>query len=570
MVLYTQTATTATTAIVWPEPMETIWQTLPGGRETDVTWKRPDITLSDRLFIGAVVNLSRSQRPWGSVTWLADVFNTSRETIYTIGRQARAGFLPSVEGLPSSVNSATPAVAPASSSSATITVTDNRVKRTILTASLPGGMALRPMEALLCVALDQHRALGSLSQLINEAGRRAGEILDQIDFSPLKEVILARDETYFNNWAILLSIEPRSYVIVSGHVETGSDSETWGVSLAIDQQTRGVQIIGLVEDSARYYPQSLEQAALLLEAEFSVPVQKDVWHVLKHARQTLTDLERIALQKMTTAEKLEQTLTAGSWDDERFIAWVEAEEAAQVSLELSHQFRFWYGCLCDALEIADWRSGEIRDRAINQWLLDETLTALRQLDHPRVKKLVTYLENQYDELLTFLDWLGVQLLPWQRRLADAFPDAQEQAFFQAVVARSWRLSRAVVNGHRQFRDLATEAQDLLAELVADDKKAQTLAEALLTILEGTIRTSCAAETINSILKAYLWTKRSFQSQETAQNFLNLFRLWFNMHRFQRGKRAGKSPFQWAGIRVYTPDGRETDDWLEALGYPADA
>jgi hypothetical protein len=26
----------------------------------------------------------------------------------------------------------------------------------------------------------------------------------------------------------------------------------------------------------------------------------------------------------------------------------------------------------------------------------------------------------------------------------------------------------------------------------------------------------------------------------------------------------------AAIKVYTPDGRETDDWLEALGYPPDA
>ena len=77
-----------------------------------------------------------------------------------------------------------------------------------------------------------------------------------------------------------------------------------------------------------------------------------------------------------------------------------------------------------------WRSGEIRDREINQWLLDETLKGLRQLDHPRVKKLVTNLENQYDELLTFLDWLEVQLVPWQRRLARAFSDQQTASSFK--------------------------------------------------------------------------------------------------------------------------------------------
>ncbi|MCP4541664.1 MAG: hypothetical protein GY832_31410 [Chloroflexi bacterium] len=103
---------------------------------------------------------------------------------------------------------------------------------------------------------------------------------------------------------------------------------------------------------------------------------------------------------------------------------------------MSDQLFFWYGCLCDALEIVDSRSGEIRDREINQWLLDETLESLRQLDHPRVKKLVTSLENQYDEMLIFLDWPEVQLVPWQRRLARAFPNSVDQEFFQTTVAKS--------------------------------------------------------------------------------------------------------------------------------------
>jgi len=44
-----------------------------------------------------------------------------------------------------------------------------------------------------------------------------------------------------------------------------------------------------------------------------------------------------------------------------------------------------------------------------------------------------------------------------------------------------------------------------------------------------------------------------------------------MHPFKRShKRQGKSPFQLAGIKVYTREGEETDDWMAALGYPADA
>jgi len=562
---------TAAAKVLWPEPMELVWQMQSGGYdEIDSNWKRPDITLSDRLFIGGVVNIPGERRPWGSITWLTNVYQTSRETIYAIGARTREGLLTPIIKSSDLVDSVVQAIATNSIDAPIINVTKNRLNRTALTALLPGGSALRPIQDLLDVAFDKSHCIGWLSELFNEAGSRAGVVLDQIDFSPLGDVVLARDETYFCDWPFLLSVEPNSYTIVSGYVEDVCDGETWGVSLAIDEETRGLHIMGLTEDGASCYPKSLKEAEKLLGVEFSAQVQKDVWHIMDKARQKVIDLERIGLKQVKTADAIYEKQVKKPWSEEGFEKWASADEAADELLEMSDQLRFWYGCLCDSLEIVDWRSGEIRDREINQWLLDGTLEGLRQLDHPRVKNLVTSLENQYDEMLTFLDWLEVQLVPWQRQLARAFPDPADQQFFQATVAKSWRLNRALVNGHKQFNDQATYAQELLSELVADNDEVRKLAEQLLTILERTIRTSCAAETINSILKPYLRVKRSFQSKRTAQNFLNLFILWFNMHVFKREKRTGKSPFQWAGIKVYTPDGRETDDWLEALGYPPDA
>lgn len=566
MLLYQQTAAPA---ILWPEPMELIWQMQSVGWTPVSRWKRPDITLSDRAFIAAVVNLPRDQCPWGAKTWLADVYQTSRQTLYTIGAQVREALLfPGQRtGLQEVQRLLLPT--PCLSEGPTIIVTDNRLKRTILTLLFPGGVPLRPMQDCLEVALNVTRSVGFSSQFINQAGRRAGEILDEVDYSPLGDIILARDETYFNDLVFLIGVEPLTYVLLAGQVEESCDGETWGLSLAFDQAREGLQIVGLAEDGAKFYPRSQREAAALLGADFSVPVQKDVWHTEDKAAQTVTDMERIALRKLAKAHKMGEDLTALPWDESAFDAWAGVDEEAERLVEMSGGVRFWYGCVCDALEIVDWRSGEVRDREINQWLLDKTIQGLKQLDHPRVKKLVTHLEEQQDELLTFLDLLEVQIAPWRRKLARALPDAQEQVFFERTVARAWRLNRALVNGHRQFRTEAEFALALVAELTADDENLQSLAENLLNILESVIRTSCAAETVNSVLKPYLWVKRSFQSRETAQNWFNLFRLWFCMHPFKRShKRQGKSPFQLAGIKVYTPDGRETDDWLEALGYPA--
>lgn len=76
---------------------------------------------------------------------------------------------------------------------------------------------------------------------------------------------------------------------------------------------------------------------------------------------------------------------------------------------------------------------------------------------------------------------------------------------------------------------------------------------LVNILERTVRTSCAAETINSVLRPYLVRRRECADLVNRQLFLNLFVLWFNLHKFDRGPRKGKSPYEIAGIVSLAPD-----------------
>ncbi len=71
------TASALSTRVNWPEPIEQIWQVVPGHGPSSPSWKRPDLGLSERLFIGAVLNLPKERRRWGLVTWLASVLNLS-------------------------------------------------------------------------------------------------------------------------------------------------------------------------------------------------------------------------------------------------------------------------------------------------------------------------------------------------------------------------------------------------------------------------------------------------------------------------------------------------------------
>jgi hypothetical protein len=477
---------------------------------------------------------------------MSDVFALSRPALYGLTNRVKGRLLPTTEPftLPDPEKQAS-----------TVAITPKRLARTILTASLPGKMAIRPLRHALNEAFDQTRSIGWISQLLTAAGHKAGCVLGDMDTSPLETVIAARDETFFQGSPLLLVIDPVSTAILFAQVTDNRKADTWGAALLIAQE-QGVTIGGLVEDMARMYGKSQK------EAELDVPVQKDVWHVERDGSQVLRDLERAAFRATKQVIKLEKQLLK-KWDetlfDEKYVPAVAKEE---LRYDQHAAFAEWLSHFVDALELVDWRSGEIRDCTINKWLLEETLTAMRAIDHPRVQKWVKTLRRHQSQLLTSLDWLATSLQAYREQLAEIVPDDQQESFMR-IVARHWRLQQALINGHRSFHQHAQEAAIAFESLIAKDPQRRQIAEKLLSLLDAACRTSSMMENVNGLLKQFLHNHQAFRKPETLQLYLNLFVLWHNMRVFERGKRQGKSPYQLAGIDP------GADDWLTLLGYPAE-
>jgi hypothetical protein len=251
----------------WPNPIEPIWQALPTYSQTAPNWKRADIELSDRLFIGAVVNMPREQRTWGLMNWLADAFQVSRPTLYAIGERTKLGLLLEL----SQASAAVPAAPATGSQGKMVAVTPNRVNRTALSLVLPGGVTERPIRDCLQAAFDEGRCPGYVSALMHKAGRRAGEILAKVDHAVLGAVMQARDELFVGREPILLMVEPKSLVITGLYATADRDADTWGCVLLFTQDRR-VQIKGLAEDGCIPY------AASCRAAQLDAAIQKDVWH----------------------------------------------------------------------------------------------------------------------------------------------------------------------------------------------------------------------------------------------------------------------------------------------------
>lgn len=534
------------TSVTWPEPIESTWQLLGGTCAHNLTPKLPHLGLADILFMTTIMSLPRKERPWGIATWMADTFVLSRTGLYDLTTRVRQRLLSTAEPY---------ALLEPKKQAATVAITPTRLARTVLTASLPGKMAIRPLQQVLNEAFDQTRSIGWLSQLLTATGHQAGRVLQKIDTTPLGTVIVARDETFFQGSPLLLIIDPVSTTILFAQVTDDRKADTWAAALLIAQE-QGVAIGGLVEDMARMYDKSQEEIGL------DVSVQKDVWHIENDGSQVLRDLERDAFRATHQVIILEKQLLK-QWDetlfDEKYVTAVLKEE---LCYDKHAAFAEWLSHFVDALEWVDWRSGEIRDRATNAWLLEETLTAMAAIDHPRITKWVKTLRRHQSQLLTGLDWLDTSLQGYREKLAQVISVGEQKSFMQ-IVARYWRLQQALINGHRSFGQQAQEATLAFESLIANDCQRQQIAEALLDLLNAACRTSSMIEGVNKLLKQFLHNHQAFRRPETLQLYLNLFVLWHNMRIFERGKRQGKSPYQLAGIDP------GLDDWLALLGYPAE-
>lgn len=540
MTLYRQITTNEAS---WPEPIETVYQLLGGGDASGIAPKLPHLGMADILFMGSIMALPRDRRPWGIVTWLSGAFQLSRPALYSLAErlmkrmaEPSAGTLPDKEA----------------DADSEVDVSDERLKRTVLTAAFPGKIALRPLQQVLDEAFNESRSIGWISELMAEAGERAGRVLEEVNYSGMGRVIVLRDETFFQDHPILLIVDPVSSTILQAVVAPDRQADTWALTL-LAAQKQGVGIAGVVEDMARMYPKSLR------EAEVEISAQKDLWHIQRDGSQLCLDLERAAFRATKQVMALEKKLRKG-WKDDLFDKYVTAVETEEKRYEQHAAFVTWFDHLCDALEIVDLPCGAIRDKATNQWLLEESLQAMAAIGNDRVQKWLKTLRRHQTQILTWMDWLEPSMNAFQTQLAQLLDHPLTQSQFMRLVAKEWRLRQAIINGRRHLRTVAHKTTAMLHSVLADIPPLVALARQLSDLLDAACRTSSLVENLNGLLKQFLHNRRSFPSAQHLQNYLNLFTLWHNMRVFQRGKRQGMSPFQRAGIQM------AADDWLTLLGY----
>lgn len=539
------------------------YQTLSAWYVRRGQYQRPDVTGYDRLDIARRVHAP--DRSWGEVIRMAREHDLSRRTIYNIAERAAALFEPRLPGPVPCLKRLLPCGAalspPTTEAKALSREEEERVRgRLILTSIFPGGVTMRPLEDILEEAPVTSRSDTTIWRLVNQTGVKAHQILTQVDYQgvSLPLILVDVDETFFDGRPILFAVEPISLALCGFHVPADGDrsSLTWGPLLLILQEDQHLDMYGGVGDAAKPYPSTFK-AILEQDTRF----QEDVFHPLRDLQTLRRKLENSAYRAFSAEYK-----AAADWQKEGTTkAREQLEQARAESLKLAELHDAFVECsswVADAFEIVDLRSGEIREREINEWLLNEATTAMSQLGHPDVVKMSERLDNHKNRLLTYLDWLEEQLSPLRTELHSYLDDPELEMVVLQAVARQWRLQHEVESMQRRaFRPALKRAEKELATWIEGDAFLEQWSTQVHIFLELVQRASSAAENVNSIFKPLVARKKHFDSADTTLNFVALFALWHNTRVFKEGKRKGYSPFDILGIDL------GERDWRTLLGYP---
>lgn len=313
-------------------------------------------------------------------------------------------------------------------------------------------------------------------------------------------------------------------------------------------------IAGLIEDMARNYGKSQKLADLA-----DATVQKDPWHLMRDSALLLTKLEKAAYAAIQKVVDIEKQLNK-RWSAERFGQYVQAVAAETNAITQYDTYATLHAHFCDALEMVDWRSGEIRDPLTARWFLDAVLDEMARCTDTRILGFGKTVRNHQSQLLTFLDWLAKDLRKWRNDLWLHLRNGQEVTAFERLVAQHWYAQQKLIANHKSWHAFADDTRALLAPFIDDAPVMADFAARLMRLFDAAGRTNSVTESINGLLKSFLNSRQSFQSVDSMQAYLDLFVLWHNTRCFARGKRRGRSPFQIAGIAT------ASDNWIALLGF----
>ena len=467
-------------------------------------YRIPHLDLSTRIELVAEMLLPAQQRDWGRITQLAQRFGLSRTRLYDLKAQAQSA----LEAVLAPQN---PGPKPVDDR---IVVDDAMVKRAISILPLVKG-SIRDIQIGLALLFGIERSVGYIQGILDEAGERAAALNQQTVAS--QPVLAEADEVFQGRRPCLTVVDGDSFLLLNLTPADGRDETSWGVTF-LELAKQGITFQDVVADGARGI------AAGLAATGWELALQPDLFHILQEAHPISRRLERVAYQAIAEADKSRQVAAAAQQPRRRGrpvqakLPLTEAEAAESAAVATLELWLWLLGEIRLALEPIT-PTGQIADAALAQETIGIATTLLRQLERDDVTAFADKIDKHLAALVSPLAQLESHLAEARSTLS---PDDE------TLITWLWQ--------HQSELDSDSAWFAWLPETL------QPLADRFGQALRLFHRASSLAESIHAWIRPYLQVHRGMPKWLAP-----LLQLFWNHHRFQRGKRAGATPAELAGM-----------------------
>ncbi len=466
-------------------------------------YRVPEFTLEQRIDVAMQMLVPLPDRKWGLVSDLSRLHNVSRTILYeTRDRVADAivkTLLPHDAGRPASDGA--------------LAVNKTLVDRTIAILPMLKG-SVRDIRLGLDLILGVKRSVGYISETLKAAGEQATS--HNLEITVPLPVLGEADEIFQGRKPCLTLVDGRSFLVLNLTPAESRDGTTWGL-VYLDLVERGIQFHDLACDGGTGL------RAGVREAELVIPLRPDLFHILRDAHRLTRRLESAAYRAIHDAERARRD------DLERRgiirrrgkrlkikVPLPQAEVEEDKSIDVFDNWCWLLGEIRLALEPITPAHG-IVSVAEAKATIELAPDLIREINHPDTTAFANDFRNKVPELLSPLEWLEQQLSPVLGHL---------NANDEALIVWTWQ--------HRRELNLDIDA-DIPESL-------RSIARVMWDALGLFHRSSSLAESLHSWLRPYLQIHRGMPKW-----LLPLLQLFWNHHVFERGKRAGSSPLELAGV-----------------------
>jgi hypothetical protein len=463
-------------------------------------YRRKDLDLSTRIFLGIEMLYPAEVRGWGRASELAREYDISRSFLYQIKKRVQQALEAALKPKPVGRKA----------EEKHLRVDRDTVRRAIAVMPLLTG-SVRNIQIGLELLLGVQRSTGYISQTLRAAGEAAERQNGGVRV-PLP-VLGEADEIFAGRQPCLTVVDGRSFLVLNLAAAESRDATNWGLTF-LDLVDQGMVFQDLAADGARGIRAGLQ------DAELAVPLRPDLFHLLREGKKLQNRLEKSAYKAIRIAEKAIRAEQEAQQPRKRQGRPLKVDLTVEEARQQETQAIATYDNFC-------WLLAEVR-QALEpittlhhlqgprqaQQTLETAIELIQTLPSKSIAVFAQHLQDHLDELLAPLYWLHETLAPWCQNLPTDL---------EAWILASWR------NGLQLLETIPAPWQ----------RTAAAIWEALALFH----RSSSLAESLHSWLRPYLSIHRGMPDW-----LLPLLQLFWNHHVFSRGKRAGKSPLQLAGIK----------------------